>query len=291
MEELQLVIVVILRGVMIGSVYALIAMGLNLIWGVMGVVNVVHGELVMLGAYITYWAWSLLHLDPLLSLLIGAPLLFMFGVIIHRSIIERIVGEPQLSSLLLTFGLSIITWNLAQFLWTNTYRSVNADYLLATRVILGASFSNSKILSFLLAVALTLALFAFLKYTQWGKAIRATSQNADVAMVCGIDTVKVRTFIYGLGAAIAAAAGTIVSLQWVIFPQMGAGYLSKAFAIVVLGGAGSAQGALLGGLILGVLESLATQFISAQMGAVIPSLAILTILIISPTGLFGEKMT
>lgn len=269
-----------------GSVYGLVGMGLTLVWGVVGIVNIAHGEFVMLGAYFAFWAFSLFHINPLLSVLLSIPLFFFFGMMIHKRITERLIKAPELSALILTFGMSILIWNSAQFFWTNTYRSVS--YLTGYFPIMGLVFAKSKTLSFFLALGITLALFAFLKYSKMGKGIRATSQNSEVALVCGIDTMKMRALTFGMGIGLAGAAGAIVSLQWVIFPQMGGSYISKAFAVVVLGGLGSIQGALVGGLIIGVLESLVTQYMSAKMAQIIPSMIILTILLLRPTGLFKK---
>ena len=275
---------ILVRGVMLGSLYALVGMGLTLVWGVVGIVNIAHGEFVMLGAYLAFWSFSLLHLNPLLSVVLAIPVFFFAGTMIHKRITERLTKAPELSALILTFGMSILIWNLAQFFWTNTYRSV--PYLTGSFPFFGLVFAKSKTVSFFLALGITTALFAFLKYSKLGKGIRATSQNSEVALVCGINTMKMRAVTFGMGIALAGAAGAIVSLQWVIFPQMGGSYVSKAFAIVVLGGLGNVQGALAGGLIIGVLESLVTQYWSAKMAQIIPSMTILLILLLRPTGLF-----
>jgi len=277
---------ILIRGLMLGSVYALVGMGLTLVWGVVGIVNIAHGEFVMLGAYFTFWAFSLLHLNPLLSVALSIPVFFYGGMLIHKRITERLIKEQELSALILTFGMSILIWNLAQFFWTNTYRSVS--YLTGNFPIMGVVLARSKTVSFALAVGITAVLFLFLKYSKLGKGIRATSQNSEVALVCGINTVKMRAITFGMGIALGGAAGAIVSLQWVIFPQMGGSYISKSFAIVVLGGLGNIQGALVGGLIIGVLESLVTQYLSAKMAQIIPSLTILVILLLRPTGLFKK---
>jgi branched-chain amino acid transport system permease protein len=277
---------IFIRGLMLGSVYALVGMGLTLVWGVVGIVNIAHGEFIMLGAYFTFWAFTLLHLNPLLSVVFSVPIFFLAGMMIHKRITERLVRQQELSALILTFGMSILIWNLAQFLWSNTYRSVS--YLTGNFPILGLVLAKSKTVSFGLAVGMTAALFLFLKYSKWGKGIRATSQNSEVALVCGINTMKVRALTFGMGISLAGAAGAIVSLQWVIFPQMGGSYISKAFAIVVLGGLGNIQGALAGGLMIGVLESLVTQYLSAKMAQIIPSTTILIVLLLRPTGLFKK---
>ena len=277
---------ILIRGLMLGSLYAIVGMGLTLVWGVVGIVNIAHGEFVMLGAYFAFWAFSLLHVNPLFSFVLSVPLFFFFGMMIHKRITERLIKAPELSALILTFGMSILIWNLAQFFLTNTYRSV--PYLTGNFQIVGLVFAKSKTISFFLAIGITIALFAFLKYSKVGKGIRATSQNSEVALVCGINTMKMRAVTFGMGIGLAGAAGAIVSLQWVIFPQMGASYVSKAFAIVVLGGLGNIQGAMVGGLIIGILESLVTQYMTAKMAQIIPSMIILLILLLKPTGLFKK---
>jgi branched-chain amino acid transport system permease protein len=277
---------ILIRGAMLGSVYALVGMGLTLVWGVVGIVNIAHGEFVMLGAYFAFWAFSLVHVNPLLSVAFSIPVFFLFGMMIHKKIMERLIKAQELSALILTFGMSILIWNLAQFLWTNTYRSVS--YLTGNFPFLGLVLGKSKTVSFGLAVGITIALFTFLKYSKLGKGIRATSQNSEVALVCGINTMKMRALTFGMGIGLAGAAGAIVSLQWVIFPQMGGSYISKAFAIVVLGGLGNIHGALVGGLIIGILEAIVTQYLSAKMAQIIPSMTILIILLLRPTGLFKK---
>jgi branched-chain amino acid transport system permease protein len=277
---------ILIRGAMLGSVYALVGMGLTLVWGVVGIVNIAHGEFVMLGAYFAFWAFSLVHVNPLLSVAFSIPVFFLFGMMIHKKITERLIKAQELSALILTFGMSILIWNLAQFLWTNTYRSVS--YLTGNFPFLGLVLGKSKTVSFGLAVGITIALFTFLKYSKLGKGIRATSQNSEVALVCGINTMKMRALTFGMGIGLAGAAGAIVSLQWVIFPQMGGSYISKAFAIVVLGGLGNIHGALVGGLIIGILEAIVTQYLSAKMAQIIPSMTILIILLLRPTGLFKK---
>ena len=274
-------------GIFIGSIYGLIAVGLSLVYGVMRVVNISHGEFVMLGAFLTFFAWTLLGINPVICIVIALVVLFFLGLVIHRSLVERVIGKPMLSSLMLTFGVSILVWNTAQAVFTTNIRAVS--YLGGSVSFVGVNIAKSYILGFGIAVLLVVALFAFLKFSKWGKAIRATSQNDEVAMVCGIDTKKVRTLAFALGAAFAGSAGAVVAMTWFIFPQMGFNYLAKAFAIIVLGGLGSIPGALIGSLIYGAAESLAGQLLEARMSQVIPFVILATILVVKPTGLFGAR--
>ncbi|MFX1553426.1 MAG: branched-chain amino acid ABC transporter permease [Promethearchaeota archaeon] len=274
-------------GIFIGSIYGLIAVGLSLVYGVMRVVNISHGEFVMLGAFLSFFAWTLVGINPIICIAIALVALFFLGLIIHRSLVERVIGKPMLSSLMLTFGVSILIWNTAQAIFTTNIKAVS--YFGASITFLGVNIAKSYILGFGIAVLLVVALFAFLKFSKWGKAIRATSQNDEVAMVCGIDTKKVRTLAFALGAAFAGSAGGVVAMTWFIFPQMGFNYLAKAFAIIVLGGLGSVPGALIGSLIYGAAESLAGQLLEARMSQVIPFVILATILVLKPSGLFGAR--
>lgn len=287
MELLPTVYNALVVGVFIGSIYGLIAVGLSLVYGVMRVVNIAHGEFVMLGAFLTFYSWTLFEINPIFSIFIAFVLLFFFGLIIHRYLVEKVIGKSMLSSLMLTFGISIFIWNTAQAIFTTNIKAVS--YLGGSVSFLGVNISKSYILGFGVAVLLVAALFVFLKFTRWGKAIRATSQNDEVALVCGIDTKKVRTLTFALGAAFAGSAGAVVSMTWFIFPQMGFNYLVKAFAIIVLGGLGSIPGALIGALIYGAAESLTGQLLDARTSQLIPFVILATILVIKPSGLFGIR--
>lgn len=287
MNLLPIIYNALIVGIFIGSIYGLIAVGLSLVYGVMRVVNISHGEFVMLGAFLSFFAWTLVGINPIICIAIALVALFFLGLIIHRSLVERVIGKPMLSSLMLTFGVSILIWNTAQAIFTTNIKAVS--YFGASITFLGVNIAKSYILGFGIAVLLVVALFAFLKFSKWGKAIRATSQNDEVAMVCGIDTKKVRTLAFALGAAFAGSAGGVVAMTWFIFPQMGFNYLAKAFAIIVLGGLGSVPGALIGSLIYGAAESLAGQLLEARMSQVIPFVILATILVLKPSGLFGAR--
>lgn len=286
-ELLPVIYNALIVGIFIGSLYGLIAVGLSLVYGVMRVVNIAHGEFVMLGAFLTFFSWTLLGINPIISIVIAFVVLFFFGVIIHQCLVERVIGKSMLSSLMLTFGISILIWNTAQAIFTTNIKAVS--YLGGSVTFLGVNISKSYILGFGIAALLVTALFAFLKFTRWGKAIRATSQNDEVALVCGIDTKKVRTLTFALGAAFAGSAGSVISMTWFIFPQMGFNYLAKAFAIIVLGGLGSIPGALVGSLIYGAAESLTGQLLDARMSQVVPFAILATILVVKPSGLFGVR--
>jgi len=287
MEELLKIVELLLRGLFVGALYALVASGLSLIFGVMRVINLAHGELLMLGGYATYFLSISLGLNPILAMVISMPILFLFGMLIQRGLIERVVGQPELSSLLLTFGLSIVLWNLAQIAFTTNLRGIT--YLAEPVKLFGAYFAGNSFLILAVSFILAVGLFLFLKFSPWGQAIRAVSQNPEMAQVCGIDVRVVRMVSFGIGTALAAAAGALVAVNYTIFPAVGHQYILKAFAIVILGGLGSVLGAFIGALILGFIESLGTYYLNAQIALLIAYSLIVVLLVVRPTGLFGTE--
>jgi len=205
---------VVVSGLLLGGVYALFAAGLNLIFGVMRVINLGHGELMMLGGYVTFWLASAHGLNPLLSIPVSLGLMFALGVALQAALVERVVARPLLSSLLLTFGLSTLLQGVALTLWTADFRSV--PFLTGSVDLLGLDFSRIRLVAFAIALAVTGAVFAFLRFSAFGKAMRATAQHAQVAQACGIDVGRVRLAAFGLGSALAAVAGSLIV---VIFPN------------------------------------------------------------------------
>jgi branched-chain amino acid transport system permease protein len=278
---------VVISGVLLGAVYALLAIGLNLIFGVMRVINIAHGDLMMLGAYATYWLFTLWGVNPIVSLVIVLPLMLALGVVLQRSLIDRVVGQPLLISLLLTFGLSTFLTGAALNLWTSNYRSVPA--FSGSIQLAGLAFSVPRLIAFVVALAITGVVWYFLQSTRLGKAVRATSQNADVALVCGIDVARIRLLTFGLGTALAGAAGSLLAIIYAVYPEMGRAFLMKAFAIIVLGGLGSFGGAFLGALALGVAETLAAYTWNTQIAEAIAYAIFIGVLFVRPSGLFGVR--
>jgi branched-chain amino acid transport system permease protein len=280
---------VAISGLLLGGVYALLAGGLNLIFGVMRVINLAHGELLMLGAYTTFWLFSREGVNPLLSIPISAALMFGLGLLLERALVERVVDRPLLSSLLLTFGLSTLFMGVALNLWTADFRSVAYRPLTGSFDLLGLNVSRSRLVAFAIAVALTAATYAFLRHSTFGKAIRATAQHAQVAQVCGIDVGRVRLVVFALGSAMAAVSGSLIATIFAINPEVGGTFIAKAFAIVVLGGLGSFVGAFVGALALGVVETLAAYVTSTQLAEGVSYAVLVLVLLLRPSGLFGEQ--
>ncbi|MDV2503573.1 MAG: branched-chain amino acid ABC transporter permease [bacterium] len=272
-------------GLLLGGVYALIALGLTLIFGVMRVINVAHGTFLMVGAYITYWLFHLYGVNPILSLIISMPLLFVFGLVLHRFVIAKVVDAPELTSLLVTFGISIFIINVVIYFFSSDFRAV--PYLTGSVKLQGVAFSMPRSVAFGVALAISILSYLFLKKTRLGKAIRAVSQHRDVAQICGIDIGRIDMVAFGLGLALAAAGGSLISFLFVIFPEMGNNYLLKCFAVVILGGIGSYTGAFLGGLLIGVSEAFGALLISAQAAEAVAYIILVMVLLLKPSGLVG----
>ena len=277
----------IVSGLLSGGVYAMIALGMALIFGVMRVINVAHGTLLMLGGYVTYWLFALYGLNPFLSLLISFPLLFVVGLLLQRFFVSRVVGAPELSSLILTFGLSIFITNVAVMSWTSDYRSV--EFLTGSFLLGPIAISKPRLVTFGFALLITVAAFVFLNKTKTGKAIRATSQHRELAQVCGINVRRIDLITFGLASALAGAGGSLISVMYSIFPEMGRGYVFKSFLVIVLGGAGNYPGAFLGGLLLGIVEGLTSLLLTAPLSEVIAYVLLVLVLLIRPTGLLGGR--
>jgi branched-chain amino acid transport system permease protein len=281
---------VVLGGAMQGGVYAMFAVGLTLIFGVMRIINAAHGEMVMMGAYLTWTSFFYLGVDPLLALVFTLPLAFLFGMAVQKVLLDSVVGQPELTALLITFGLGLVMIYTAELIFTTDFRTI--PYAPGTVQITGnIAVGQNRVISFAMAVLITVAVYLFLKFSRLGKAVRATALNAEVAMVCGIDVRRIYLVTTGLAAAMAVAGGALVSIQFGFNPETGTVYTLQAFAIVILGGRGHYVGALLGGLMLAVLENLVSLMI--PNGTAMVELAayglMIFVLLIRPGGLMGVK--
>ena len=281
---------VVLSGFMQGGVYAMFAVGLTMIFGVMRIINAAHGEMVMMGAYLTWVAFFFFGVDPLLSLALTLPLAFLFGVAVQRLLLDSVVGQPELTALLITFGLGLVMIYTAELLFTTDFRTIPyapGTVQLTSTIAVG----QNRVISFVMAVAITAAVYLFLKLHRLGKAVRATALNADVAMVCGINVRRIYLITTGIAVALAVAGGALVSIQFGFNPETGVVYTLQAFAIIILGGRGHYMGALVGAVMLAVLESLVSLMI--PNGTAMVELAayglMIFVLLIRPGGLMGVK--
>jgi branched-chain amino acid transport system permease protein len=279
---------VVISGLLAGSLYAMVALGLGLIFGVMRVLNVAHGPILMLGAYTTFWLFHWFGLNPYLSLLVSMPALFLVGLLLQRTLVRRVVDAPELSSLLLTFGVSIALVNLAQLAFTSDLRSV--EFLTGSIVLGPFAFSKSRVIACGFAFFITIGAFVFLQKTRLGKALRAVSQSREVAQVCGINVQRIHMVAFGIASALAAAGGSLVAVMVAIQPEMGGIYTFKSFLVIVLGGAGNYPGALLGGLLLGLIEQLSSLFLTTQINEAVAYVLLVLVLLIRPTGLLKGRV-
>ncbi len=280
----------IINGLLLGGVYAAYSAGFSLIFGVMGVVNLAHGELIMLGAFTSYWMFEYFGMDPYYSLPFAMVFLFAFGYLIQKYIINRVIEMPHIMSYILTFGIHLMVANIALKLWTHDFRSITTSYSGANAALLGLIIPYSRLVTFFLALLIISGLWFFLSRTETGRAIRATSLDKEVARLMGVNIREIYAITFGVGAAITGLAGASISSFEIISPEMGLQYTIIAFCVVVLGGMGYMPGALWGGMILGVAQSLAVTYLSAGISVAVTFFLLFVMLIVRPTGIVGKGL-
>lgn len=279
----------LISGILIGGAYALIGIGMTIIFGVMRIINFAHGDLLMLGMYATYFLFSLLHVDPFVSIIVTFPLMFLYGGLIQKIFINRVLGALPQNQILLTIGLGLIMSNSTMLAFTSDYRILSTSYSSASVTIAGISVSVPLAMSFVITVLITAALYWFLVKTDTGQAIRATAQDREAARLMGINVKRMSVIAFGLGTALAGTAGALFAPIYYIFPQVGGTFTLKAFVITVLGGMGSIVGATLGGVLIGVAESVGGVYFGSGWKEVVVYTLFLLVLLFKPSGLLGKS--
>ena len=275
----------IVNGLLIGGIYALVSIGVTLIFGVVKIVNFAQGEFVMIGMYITFFLFQFFGLDPLVSMLISMPILFVIGVGLQHFLIRRVLGENDMPQIFLTFALSLLLTNLTLMAFTANYRTVHTWYSDESIFFAGLSFPVAKLISFVVAMLLSGLLWLFLHLTDLGRAMRAASQSREVAMLMGINPNRVFCVALGIALALAGAAGSLLMPFYPAYPLVGQVFVLMAFVAVVLGTLGNVIGALVASLMMGVAESLGIQFVGADSGLIVVFLMLLLTLAFKPGGL------
>ena len=278
----------ILSGILMGFVYALIAAGLSLIFGLMEIVNFAHGELLMLSMYTTFWMYALFALDPLLSAPLSAGVLFLLGWLTYRGIIRRILGGPMLAQIFATFGLGIFLRAAAQFLWTPDFRQVTKAWVQGPVRILGVSVGLPQAVASVACLAAFGILYWFITRTETGVALEATAQDRQAAALMGINTERMFALGWGIGAACVGIAGAFLANFFYVFPHVGSLFALIAYVTVALGGFGSIPGSLVAGVIIGVIEVLGGLLIAPAFKYVAVFVLYLVVVLVRPQGLFGK---
>src|SRR5688572_168181 len=279
----------IVSTLLLGGIYALIAVGLTLIFGVMRVVNFAHGEFLMLGMYLAFGAWALFHFDPYLTFVVSLPLWFAVGWASYRVVMRPIIHASHNVQVFTTVGLSIALQSLALVLWTADARFLRTDYYAIVVRVFGAAFNVAQIVAFGAALALTAALFAFMRWSYTGKVMRATAQDRQASSLMGIDTDRVYAITWSVGINCVGAAGVLLAPIYPVYPTAGLQFVLIAYVAVVLGGLGDMAGAVIAALVVAAVEVFGSYLIGTTWKEVLYLLLFIAVLVVRPAGLFGTR--
>ena len=278
---------ILLNGLMLGAIYACIAVGFSLVWGVLNVINMVHGAFIILGGYLTFFAWLHFKIHPFLMILPVAAVMFVLGYILQRGMINKVISKPVLTTLTLTFGLEMILYNAMNLVFSATPRRISLDMgLLKLGELL---LPVDRIASMVLALTLTGLLYLVLRTSKIGRAIVAVRMDRDAASLMGINVKEIYAITFGIVDFMAGACGALVAVVFPVSTSLTGLFLGKAFVICVIGGLGTVPGALVGGLTLGVIESFAGYWLGPQNAILIGFILMLVLLVVRPTGIVGKK--
>jgi branched-chain amino acid transport system permease protein len=283
-----LVAQVLLNGILLGGLYAIMALGLALVWGVLNIVNLAHGAFIMLGGYLAWYLFSYLSIDPFLGLPITAGVMFALGYGVQRGLLNFVVRAPMFNTLLITFGLDVVITYLAQLIFSADFRTINPSYS-GNVVMLGPLIvPQVRLLAFAAAIVLTVGMWLFLLKSRLGRAIRATAQNLVAARLYGVEPRHLYATTFGIGMGLAGMAGALYGAVSQINPYIGAALTAKCFAISIIGGLDNPLGVIVGGIVLGLVESFALLYLGATFGDVASFCVLVGVLIVRPSGLLGR---
>ncbi|MEN8222057.1 MAG: branched-chain amino acid ABC transporter permease [Acidobacteriota bacterium] len=279
---------ILINGILKGGLYGLMALGMSLIWGVMNIINIAHGAFIMVGAYITYLLFNFAGIDPFISLIFSTTAMFFIGYIIQRGIINLVIRAEIFITLILAFGIEIFINNAALLIFSADVRKVKVSYGASNFKLFGATIPTVRLIAFLLAVLITAILYFFMSRTKSGRAIRATSQDLDGAVLSGVKVSRIYALTFGLGTALAGAAGTLWAIIFPLSPTMGGSLTLKSFVVTIIGGLGTMLGPVIGGLTLGIVESFGTNWFGTTFESLISFSILVIILIVRPKGILGK---
>ncbi len=286
---IEIIIKVFVSGIFSGGIYALASVGLALIFGIVGLVNFAHGEYLMLAMYFAYWMCSLIGLTPYVSAPINLLIMAGLGYLTFKIVMERVLDSSHSIQMLLTLGLSMLLQNLALMLWKADYRNTRIPMTTSTIDIGFLHLSTPRVISFFVAIAVSIMLYYFLQKTYAGAAMRAVAQNGKAAQLMGIDLKPTYTLAFVIGTTLVGLAGLLITPIYPASPTIGASFSTLCFIVVVIGGLSSIPGAIMGGLLIGVIESFAGYFIGSAFQQAAYFLLFILVLIFKPSGLFGRK--
>lgn len=281
---------VIVLGLLIGGVYALLASGLTLIFGVMDVINVAQGALIIFSAFLTWTLWKDAGIDPLLGALVTTPAMFVVGWCLYKLTIQWISGRPASMSVLLTFALALVIEGVMGMVWSTTYHGATPGYFNESYRLGSLYFPKAQVFGGLIAIAVLGALYVVLRGTWLGRAIRAVSENVVSARLVGVNARKVAALTFAIGVATAGAGGSIASVLYPFLPGSHYQWIARLLGIIVLGGMGSLPGAAIGALMLGVAETTTATYVSPRWATMVPYAVIMVVLLARPQGLMGTKL-
>ncbi len=279
---------VLVNGILLGGLYAVMALGLALVWGVLNIVNLAHGAFIMLGGYLSWYLFTDAGIDPFLGLPITAVVMFFVGYALQRGLLNLIVRAPMFNTLLITFGIEVVLTYLAQLVFSADFRTINPSYAGSSWQLGPVTLPVARSAAFVVAIVLTIGMWLFLLHSRLGRAIRATAQNLVAARLYGVEPRHLYAMTFGLGIALAGAAGGLYGTVSQINPYIGASLTAKSFAISIIGGLDNPLGVIVGGLFLGVIESLTTLYIGPTFADVASFGILVLVLIVRPSGLLGR---